>query len=124
MILTPQELQKWIYEGKSFTMVDIRPEEHRAEFPLTNLDASVSDMNSIPESQKVLVLICQFGIVTEGIIIEQELNNAYSLLGGALAWIEFQSEKKDLSQHFPLRKQKAKEKLQLIEVGEKIQTKL
>jgi len=98
MILTPQELQKWIYEGKSFTMVDIRPEEHRAEFPLTNLDASVSDMNSIPESQKVLVLICQFGIVTEGIIIEQELNNAYSLLGGALAWIEFQSEKKDLSQ--------------------------
>mgnify|MGYP004095585237 FL=1 len=49
MILTPQELQKWIYEGKSFTMVDIRPEEHRAEFPLTNLDASVSDMNSIPQ---------------------------------------------------------------------------
>ena len=85
MILTPQELQKWIDEGKSFTMVDIRPEEHRAEFPLTNLDASVSDMNSIPESQKVLVLICQFGIVTEGIIIEQELNK---LLGKLFKSIE------------------------------------
>ena len=98
MILTPQELQKWIDEGKSFTMVDVRPEEQRVEFPLTNLDTSVVDMDSIPESQKFLVLICQFGIVTEGIILEQELNNAYSLLGGALAWVEFQSEKEDLSQ--------------------------
>jgi adenylyltransferase/sulfurtransferase len=35
--------------------------------------------------------------VTEGIIIEQDLNNTYSLLGGAQAWELFQNERKDMS---------------------------
>ena len=43
------------------------------------------------------VLVCQFGIVTEGMIIENELDDTFSLLGGAQAWIEFQSKKEDLS---------------------------
>ena len=97
MILTPKELQKWIDEDKPFTVVDIRSEEERSEFSLINLDPIVSEMNSIPESRGDMVLICQFGIVTEGIIIEKNLKNTYSLLGGAEAWIAFQSEKEDLS---------------------------
>ena len=43
------------------------------------------------------VLVCQFGIVTEGMIIENELDDTFSLLGGAQAWIEFQTKKEDLS---------------------------
>ncbi len=43
------------------------------------------------------VLVCQFGIVTVGMIIENELVDTFSLLGGAQAWIEFQSKKEDLS---------------------------
>ena len=35
--------------------------------------------------------------MTEGIIIEQDLNNTYSLLGGAQAWELFQNERKDMS---------------------------
>ena len=98
MIITPQELQQWMDNGKSFTVVDIRPEEHRNEFPLTGLNPSISDANSILETEDDTVLVCQFGIVTEGIIVEKHLENTFSLLGGVQAWIEFQSEKEDLSQ--------------------------
>ena len=97
MIITPQELQQWIDNGKSFTVVDIRPEEHRNEFPLTGLNPVISDANSILETEDDTVLVCQFGIVTEGIIVEKNLENTFSLLGGVQAWIKFQSEKEDLS---------------------------
>ena len=97
MIITPQELQQWMDNGKSFTVVDIRPEEHRNEFPLTGLNPVIADTNSILETKNDMVLVCQFGIVTEGIIVEKNLENTFSLLGGAQAWIEFQSEKEDLS---------------------------
>lgn len=97
MIITPQELQQWMDNGKSFTVVDIRPEEHRNEFPLTGLNPSISDANSILETEDDTVLVCQFGIVTEGIIVEKNLENTFNLLGGVQAWIEFQSEKEDLS---------------------------
>jgi hypothetical protein len=33
MIITPQELQQWIDDSKTFTAVDIRPEDQREEFP-------------------------------------------------------------------------------------------
>ena len=97
MILTPQELQHWVDEGKSFTVVDIRPSEQRAEFPFVGLEPIIAEVDSIPIIENESVLICQFGIVTEGIIIEQELKNAFSLLGGVQAWDSFLSEKEDLS---------------------------
>ena len=97
MILTPQELQQWIDKRKTFSVVDVRPEEQRREFPLTDLNPIIADANSIPKIEIEIVIVCQFGIVTEGIIVEQDLNNAFSLLGGAQAWNEFQSEQKDLS---------------------------
>ena len=78
MIITPQELQQWMDNGKSFTVVDIRPEEHRNEFPLTGLNPSISDANSILETEDDTVLVCQFGIVTEGIIVEKNLEKHFT----------------------------------------------
>ncbi len=97
MIITPQELQKWVNEGKSFTTIDVRPKEMRIESPLSKLEPVIANTKSIPSINNDLVLICQFGIVTEGIIYEKELKNAYSLLGGAQAWNEFQLAKEDFS---------------------------
>ena len=57
----------------------------------------VAIADAIPKTQNEKVLICQFGIVTEGIIIEQDLNNTFSLLGGAQAWELFQNERQDMS---------------------------
>ena len=97
MIITPQELQQWKDGGKSFTVIDIRPAEQREEFPLAGLSPVIAELDSIPITENESVLICQFGIVTEGIIIERELKNAFSLLGGVQAWDAFQSVQKDLS---------------------------
>ena len=97
MIITPQELQQWKDEGKSFTVIDLRPAEQREEFPLDGLRSVIAELGSIPITESESVLICQFGIVTEGIIIERELKNAFSLLGGVQAWNAYQSEKEDLS---------------------------
>ena len=46
------------------------------------------------------MLICQFGIVTEGIIIEKKLKNTLSLLGGAQAWNHFNNEKSKVSKRY------------------------
>ena len=97
MIITPQELQQWIDDSKTFTAVDIRLEDQRKEFPLAGLNSVIADADSLPVTENNSVLICQFGIVTEGIILERELENTFSLLGGVQAWDAFQSEKKDLS---------------------------
>jgi len=97
MIITPQELQQWIDDSKTFTAVDIRLEDQRKEFPLAGLNSVIADADSLPVPENNSVLICQFGIVTEGIILERELENTFSLLGGVQAWDEFQSEEKDLS---------------------------
>ena len=97
MIITAQELQQWKDEGKSFTVIDLRPAEQREEFPLDGLRSVIAELGSIPITESESVLICQFGIVTEGIIIERELKNAFSLLGGVQAWNAYQSEKEDLS---------------------------
>jgi adenylyltransferase/sulfurtransferase len=86
MIITPKELQD---RHSKFTVIDIRPESQRKEFSLDG---------SIPNIEGEKVLICQYGIVTEGMIIEQNLIDTFSLLGGAQAWMEFQSKKEDLSQ--------------------------
>ena len=98
MIITPQELQQWVDERRTFRTIDIRPAGQRRDFPLTGVKPLVADSKSIPKPNgQPMVLICQFGIVTEGVIIEKELDKAYSLLGGALAWEALQSEKQDLS---------------------------
>ena len=95
MIITPKELYDRISE---FTVIDVRPETQRVEFPMDGMETIVSENGIIPNLVGEKVLVCQFGIVTEGMIIEKELDNTFSLLGGAQAWIEFQSEKEDLSQ--------------------------
>ena len=97
MIVTPHELQRWIDEEKTFTVIDIRTKEQREEFQLAGLNPVVAIADAIPKTQNEKVLICQFGIVTEGIIIEQDLNNTFSLLGGAQAWELFKKESQDMS---------------------------
>ena len=91
MIITPQELQQWIEDSKTFTAVDIRPEDQRKEFPLDGFNSVIAHADSLPVTENNSVLICQFGIVTEGIILERELENTFSLLGGVQAWEEYQS---------------------------------
>jgi adenylyltransferase/sulfurtransferase len=94
MIITPKELQDRIDE---FTVVDVRPETQRNEFPMDGLETIISKDGSTQTIEGKKVLVCQFGIVTEGMIIENDLDNTFSLLGGAQSWIEFQSENEDLS---------------------------
>ena len=94
MILTPKELHDRIGE---FTVVDVRSEKQINEFPMDGLKTITSNSGSIPNMKGSKVLVCQFGIVTEGMIIENELDDTFSLLGGAQAWIEFQSKKVDMS---------------------------
>ena len=94
MILTPKELHD---RKGEFTVVDIRSEKQINEFPMDGLKTISSNGGSIPNIKGSKVLVCQFGIVTEGMIIQNELVDTFSLLGGAQAWIEFQSKKEDLS---------------------------
>jgi adenylyltransferase/sulfurtransferase len=78
-------------------VVDVRPETQRNEFPMDGLETIISKDGSTQTIEGKKVLVCQFGIVTEGMIIENDLDNTFSLLGGAQSWIEFQSENEDLS---------------------------
>ena len=94
MILTPKELHD---RKGEFTIVDVRSEKQINEFPMDGLETITSNGGSIPNMKGSKVLVCQFGIVTEGMILENELDDTFSLLGGAQAWIEFQSKKEDLS---------------------------
>ncbi len=94
MILTPKELND---QKNEFTVIDIRPGEQRNEFPVDGLETVVvteKDINTISGKK---VLICQFGIVTERVILNNNLEDTYSLLGGVQAWMEFQSDQSDLS---------------------------
>ncbi|MDD9879321.1 MAG: HesA/MoeB/ThiF family protein [Candidatus Marinimicrobia bacterium] len=92
MIITPKELN----ERKSeLTVIDVRPIDQRTEFPMEGLDTVLIGNGAEINGEKVLV--CQFGIVTEGMIIENELDDTFSLLGGAQAWDEFYRVQKDLS---------------------------
>ena len=94
LIITPKELNDQLDD---FTVIDIRPEDQRLELPLVGLDSIISNNDLVPEMDGKQVLVCQFGIVTEGMILEKELENAFSLLGGAQAWDEFCREQEDLS---------------------------
>ena len=94
MIITPEVLNE---QKNDFTIIDIRSNEERQNFPLLGLDAILSSYDQNIDVAGKKVLICQFGIVTEGMIIEKNINNAFSLLGGAQAWVEYYNENEDLS---------------------------
>ena len=98
MIITPKELQNWIDNNHSFIAVDIREVDQIKNCTITGVDHVVADARSLPETNNRLVLMCQFGIVTEGIIIENNLKDTFSLLGGIEAWNAFHSDKRDMSQ--------------------------
>ena len=98
MIITPHELQQWVSAGRSFLAADIRPEEQRHHFPISGLEAITTSAEDLPFRKKEpLVLICQFGVLTEELIINQNLENTYSLLGGVQSWEAYQTDKMDLS---------------------------
>ena len=98
MIITPHELQQWVSAGRSFIAVDIRLEEQRHHFPISGLEAITASADGLPTRKKEpLVLICQFGILTEELIINQNLENSYSLLGGVQSWEAYQEDNMDLS---------------------------
>lgn len=99
MILTSMELKKWIDDEKTFTAVDVRPKIQRDTAPLIGLNAVIADTDSIPRSANDLVLICQFGIITEEIIIDQNLENTFSLLGGVQSWNNYIQKEIDLSRY-------------------------
>jgi len=94
MIVTPSILNK---QKNDFTIIDVRSIEERDQFPLIGLESIISPYGNRIDLSGQKVLVCQFGIVTEGIIIEQNIKDAYSLLGGAQAWIEYYKENEDLS---------------------------
>jgi adenylyltransferase/sulfurtransferase len=94
MIITPDTLNK---QKSEFIIIDIRTEEQRQKFPLLGLDTIVSSYEETIDVAGKKVLVCQFGIVTEGMIIEKKINNAFSLLGGAQAWLEYYNKNEDLS---------------------------
>ncbi len=97
-ILTPALLQEWIDTNRPFKVIDVRPEDQRRQHPLRRIRVDAETDSDFPvENRDPLVLICQYGIITEGIIVERGLKNAFSLLGGAQAWEEYQAERLDLS---------------------------
>ena len=97
MIITPMELKQWSNDGKNFKIFDIRPREQIIESPITELNYKTGSLDSIKKSKKPVILICQYGIITEGMIIENNLQNTYSLLGGVQAWNDFIKENYDIS---------------------------
>ena len=97
MIITPEKLKKWSENDKNFTLLDTRPKNQIKESPIKELKYIIGTLDSIQKLKGDKVLVCQFGIVTEGMIIQYDLQNSYSLLGGVQAWNEFIKDKNDLS---------------------------
>ena len=77
MIITPKEMNDQLDD---FTVIDIRPENQRMEFPLIGLDPIISSNGLLLDMDGKRVLVCQFGIVTEGMIIENDLENTFRIL--------------------------------------------
>ena len=95
MIITPKELND---QKDDLLIIDIRPSDQRTEFPLVELNSFVCGNEELTDIKEKKVLVCQYGIVTEGLIIEKDLQNTFSLLGGAVAWNDFSDGYRDLSQ--------------------------
>lgn len=102
MIITPEQLKKWLDEKRSVRVVDIRSEEMRIQEPLVHLDTEIIpeeelDINTMDNDP--VVLICQFGQNTERFVQNKNGRNLYSLLGGAQAWNEYVETKVDFSRY-------------------------
>ncbi len=98
MMITPGKLQNWIEKNKQIRVIDIRSESQVEEFPTGITGAMISSVESLPLLNSCPnILICQFGVITEDIISSRNLDNCYSLLGGALAWINYEIENTDIS---------------------------
>ena len=97
MIITPEKLKKWLDNDKNFTLLDTRSKNQIKQSPIKELKCIIRPPDSIDQIKGDKVLVCQFGIVTEGMILENDLQNSYSLLGGVQAWNEFIKDKNDLS---------------------------
>ena len=97
MIITPQKLKKWFDNNKNFTLIDTRSKNQINLSPIKELKYIMGSPDSMQELKGDKVLVCQFGIITEGMIIEHDLQNSYSLLGGVQAWNDFIKNKNDLS---------------------------
>ena len=48
MIITPKELQKWVKDGRTFQVIDIRTEDQREEFPLSVIGSIFGSAESLP----------------------------------------------------------------------------
>lgn len=94
MNITPQELSN---RKAEFIVIDMRPEIQRRQLPLIDLNTIHDEKKNFMQLKGRKVLICQFGIISEQVILENDLEETFSLLGGALAWDSFCREKKDLS---------------------------
>ena len=99
MIVTPNEILHWINKSKKFTVIDIRPNQFQNNDPILGLKYKTANENSIPKVKNDLILVCQYGVVTEGLILEKKLINSYSLLGGSEAWNEFYKSNSDFSRY-------------------------
>lgn len=95
--LNPKDLNLWVKEGHPFTAIDLREKEQRDKMPIIGIDYIIANERTLPISDKDLVLICQYGLVTEGLIIEKGLRDAYSLSGGVESWNTFILDKIDMS---------------------------
>jgi len=99
MIITPKEILNWIDKDKNFTVIDIRPSQFQNNNPILGLKYKTASEISIPKVKTDLILVCQYGVVTEGLILEKKLINSYSLLGGSEAWNEFYKNNFDFSRY-------------------------
>jgi len=100
MIITAQELQNWIDSGQNFQALDIRPAKLKIQLPIMGLQVLPAEIKDLKKKNgRKIVLICQFGLITEEIIIDNHLHNTFSLLGGAEAWHEYQESKTDFSRY-------------------------
>ena len=82
---------------KSFA-VDLRSSQLQKR-SVIRFTSRLSNSNVIPKTWANLILICQYGIVTEGLILEKKLTNTYSLLGGSEAWNHFYKNDLDFSKY-------------------------
>ena len=71
MVVTPEQLSNWIKSGKKIIAVDLRSSQLQKTDPLFGLQAIMTNTNVIPKTRANLILICQYGIVTEGLILEK-----------------------------------------------------
>ncbi|MCH7731106.1 MAG: ThiF family adenylyltransferase [Candidatus Marinimicrobia bacterium] len=102
MNISCRELKTWIEEGRDLDIIDVRTKSQKNQFPLIHLSArsvDESDLNIKDLENRKTLLICQFGIHTQHLIENHDLENVYNLIGGAQAWNELMSTQRDLGRY-------------------------